>query len=250
MGVQVKNSDEARHWSRVDLWSDGVRHREFTEAPLSVDGETEPASLREARVGLDIPLQLTTENVTDQELLRYLNSPSMSGWSYHLLRLACSFKSGSGERFASGELDVHLRVRDAIESQAVAWSITPLVLLDGDDRTDTFTVGAGLKFVNAQASRQTKASQGALVRAYGMLTADPGWRFAPTRIRDLDGTFELGLIVRSPSDALVHGEVNLDIVLEKSRWLPIQRSAKVNGAVRLEAVFQGAGQPAAVHLLI
>jgi len=246
----MKNSDQARHWSSVDLWSDGVRQREFVEAMVTVEEEAERASLREAMVGLDIPLPLTNKTVSDQELLRYLNSPSMSGCSYHLLRLACSFKTGAGERFASGELNVHLRVRDAVETQAVAWSITPLELHDGDDRTDTFTVGAELKFVKAQASRQTKASQGALVRAYGMLTADPGWKFTPTRVRDLEGTFELGMIVRFPSDALVRGEVSLDIVLEKSRWLRLTRSAKVNGAVRLEADFQAAGQSGAVRQLI
>ena len=56
MGVYGKRHNDVRHWSAVDLWSDGPRHRSVGEAPHHTLPGT-AASLRIAEVGLDIPLQ-------------------------------------------------------------------------------------------------------------------------------------------------------------------------------------------------
>ncbi len=254
MAVRIRltdydDSDELRHWSTVDLWSDGQRHPTLTEAPMSVDMDKKLAALREAEVGVDIPVPLSISTQTDSELLKYLTSPAMSGWIYHYLRLGCSFKKGKGERFTGADLSVQLRRSDPGDEHPAAWSMTPLTMLDGDERTDTLTVGADLKFIKGEASRQAKARQGTLVRAYGLLTADPAWRFTATRIRDLEGSFELGLIVRSPVESRLGGEVALNVVVEKPRRLAPVLSATVKGAKRLEVSFQGGGQSAAVREL-
>ena len=255
MAVRIRltgsdDSDALRHWSTVDLWSDGQRRPIRAEIPVSVDMEEKLAALREAEVGVDIPVPLSISTQTDGELLKYLMSPALSGWTYHYLRLGCSFRNGRGERFTGAELSVRLTRSDPGDEQPAAWSMTPLTLLDGDDRTDTLTVGADLKFVKGEKARQTKATQGTLVRAYGLLTANPAWRFTPTRIRDLEGSFQLGLIVRSPVESRLGGDVALNVVVEKPRRLAPVLSATVKGAKRLEVSFQGGGQSAAVRELV
>jgi len=241
MAISIKTSDasdELKYWTGVDLWSDGQRYPVLYEAPAQA--LTPGEGLRNALVGADDPLPLTADTVTDGELRQYLSSPAMSRWSYHLLRLACSFKKGTGERFARADLNVNLKAQDGELESAVAWSMSPLALLDGDERTDTLTVGAGLKFVNAEVSRQAKASQGTLLRAYDLLTASPSWRFTATRIGELEGIFQLGLVVRSPSGVGFNGTVYLDVVVEQQRRLGRNRSAKIKGASSLKVETQSA----------
>ena len=248
MGILVKSpdgaddgADEVRHWSAINLWSDGKRRQLFSEGTASPEDIREEEAFREAKVGADQPLLLTASTVADGDGLRqYLLSPAMSRWDYHLLRLACSFKKGAGERFARADLSIDLRQVEDGQEHPVAWSMSPLVLLDGDDRTDTITVGAGLKFVTAEVSRQVKASQNSLLRAYGLLTANPSWKFTATRAGDLEGIFELALIVRSLRGGAVQGKLTLDVLVEQQRRLGPSRSAEIKGASSLLVGYSGA----------
>jgi len=237
MAIVVKGSGEKRHWSEVDLWSDGQRRRQYAEAPMSVKESARLEAVRKARVEADIPLPLTTTTVTDGEVLQYLRSPAMSGWSYYLLRLACWFKEGQGERFTRADLHIGLGQPGAQEEPAVAWSMSPLVVLDGDERTSTWTIGADLKFLTAEAGKQVKAGQGTLLRGYGLLSADPSWRFTATRIANLEGTHQLGMIVRAADVAHVAADVTLDVAVERQRRLALSRLAHIKGAATMKIEF-------------
>jgi hypothetical protein len=237
MVISVKDSEEAKHWSAVDLWSDGQRRPLYSEALMPADQVAEFDALREAGIGVGTPVPLTASTVTDSELLPYLASPAMSGSTYFLLRLACSFKKGKGERFSSADLKVRLTRQDTGRPQAIAWSMSPPVMLDGDDRTDTFTLGAGLKFINAAVSRQHTASQGTLVRTYGLMTSSPAWGFTATPAAELEGSFELGMIVCAPAGAGVTGQFTLDVVVDQPHRLTPDKSATVKGAASTQVPF-------------
>ena len=48
-------------------------------------------------------------------------------------------------------------------------------------------------------------------------TATPSWRFTATRVGDLEGIFELGLIVRSLSGGVTTGKLTLNLLVEQQR---------------------------------
>ena len=48
-------------------------------------------------------------------------------------------------------------------------------------------------------------------------TATPSWRFTATRVGDLEGIFELGLIVRSLSGGVTTGKLTLNVLVEQQR---------------------------------
>lgn len=245
MAISVNASGEKRHWSTVDLWSDGQHRPVYAETALDDEQIAQLEALREASVEADIPLPLTTSTVTDDEVLQYLRSPAMSSWSYFLLRLSCWFKQGSNERFTEADLRTNLACAGATDGQPpVAWSMSPLVVQDGDEQTATLTIGADLKFLNAQISRQAKTSQGTLVQAYGLLSSRPSWRFTATRIGKLEGTFQLDMIVRAAAGVHATADVALDVALERHRRLAPSRPAKVKGATKVEIDFPADGQHA------
>jgi hypothetical protein len=110
--------------SAVDLWSDGKRRQWFGEIPMTLEDNEELQALREAKLGADLPLLLTASALTDEELRQYLLSPAMSRWSYHLLRLACSFKKGVGERFARADLSIDLRYAEEGQERPITSGVT------------------------------------------------------------------------------------------------------------------------------
>jgi hypothetical protein len=236
----------------VNLWSDRQRRPVYGERPLTTAEWNRLNALRNAGVGADIPLALSGVAVSQvvagatehADLLAYLASADQSGWSYHLARLACSFKEGKGESFIEAELTVELFGEDDDELLPTVWSLTPAKVLDGDERSYEFGFTTSLKFLQTSTTRQRKGPQGTLVQGYGLLTSTARWRFTPTEVARLEGDFELGLIVRVPRAVPAHAVVTLDVVLEKPRRLAPARQAEVRGAASRTIVFEGPGQQA------
>jgi hypothetical protein len=247
---------ELRHWSEIDLWSDDQRNPVFTEELTSVEDDLELQARRTAKVGLDVPLMLTKATnaevmatVTEHSaLLAYLASEADSGWSFHLARLACTFKAGRGEFFKEAKLTISLRRTDGDSPKPIAWSLAPDRLLDGDERTSKRGLTASAKLIGVTASEERKAPQGTIIQSYGPLTSHPEWRFTRTKTASLEGDFALVLIVRAPAAVPVRGEVVFDVTVIKPIRVLRDKQAEIRGASQATIEFESPGQEAVVHL--
>lgn len=207
--------------SRRADWDYGVlydRHGNLRPLPMS-DIETEPREpASEIRLSRPITATLAPE-FAEGDLRAFIRDQQAV---FHIVHVACGFKHAFGERIDDATLYVSLRDQPYFEGMydspayPIAWSMQPLLRSGGvGDRTTTFRIGAGLKFLNVGIDHSRSSPDQVCVQARGELTSNPSWEIARTRSYRLDRDERFALIVRRDLRAELH--IKLLLAISASR---------------------------------
>jgi hypothetical protein len=174
-------------WSRPRLGVPGARGRR-------VDPDSLPTRIQ---LGGPLATPLLVSDVKDNpDLVTFMRDEEAS---WQLVHSGVTFQTGPGDReLETGDVRLHLRGADA-----VAWSLLPELASTPIQTTESFTFAPRLKLAAVEASlgeiekSKTQQGQTPYLRADGLLSSDPVWRFKRTDMVTLDGTYRLVMVVRA-----------------------------------------------------
>lgn len=138
---------------------------------------------------------------------------------FHLVRLACTFHPAAGRRFT----EAWLRVQCAPAPETIAWSMLPQRDADIDESSMKVQLGFDLKLLGiglkpgVEESRSTKRVR-PFIDARNLQQSDPQWQFKPTDARELEGSFPLALVLRSPRKGRCAGAISFRCVVERKSF--------------------------------
>jgi hypothetical protein len=217
------------------------------EAVLEPDPDEIPVRGGEIREDRSAPLRrrlmisgpvharIGTKDVADDpELVRFITSQGRH-YSFHALRLSCSFRPADDEPFTGCWVGIELsRADNAVGESPIAWSMEPHSLEQLMDVPAAFKFSAELKlpFVSLGGSMARKSGAGrttAFLQAYGELGAEPSWEFNRIGRAELRGMQQLKLVVRTPAGIPVAGKTTIEANVERRRLGVMKYRATVAG---------------------
>jgi hypothetical protein len=192
----------------------------FPETPtheLALDPEAQKKGLHPkvvtSRVVVGEPAAVTIHESTlgdDLELKRFF-AGQKSQWSFHAVRLSCTFATGEGETFERAHVSVQLSAQEVGSGPGpIAWSMSPLKLVQKTEVKQSVSIGANLQFLKSDMDIDTKYTENDLyVVAYNEQCPNPYWRLKALPGVAIEGIQRLSLIVRVPRTAHAVGQLNV-----------------------------------------
>lgn len=170
----------------------------------------------------------------DPELVRFIKSQGQH-YSFHALRLSCSFRPAEDEPFTGCWVGIELsRADDVAAEPPIAWSMEPHSLEQLMDVPPAFKFSAELKLpfvsLGGSVTRKSGAERtAAFLQAYGELGAEPSWEFTRIGRAELRGMQQLKLVVRTPAGVPVEGKTTIEANVERRRLGVMKYRATVPG---------------------
>ena len=170
----------------------------------------------------------------DPELAGFIKSQG-GDYTFHALRLSCSFRPADDEPFTGCWVGIGLSRADGADGEPpIAWSMEPDRLSQPAHVSKTFTFKAELKLplagISGSAARGSSSHAAlAFVQAYGELGSEPSWEFRRIPGGDLNGMHQLKLVVRAPSGVPVQGTTSIEANIERRRFGVVKYRVTVPG---------------------
>ncbi|HUC23614.1 MAG TPA: hypothetical protein VMA73_12975 [Streptosporangiaceae bacterium] len=161
------------------------------------------------RIALGGPyaVPVTAEYVADDPDLKAFVEQEAAHSVYHLVHLSVSFATEpASPRLDRASIELTLSAT-AGATRPVAWSMTPMRVLDPVQVERRFRLGPQLKLqemeVSLGAIEQTTSRKRAetFLQAQRELRSDPAWEFCRTAGMKLSGSYRLIMVVRAANDA-------------------------------------------------
>jgi hypothetical protein len=159
----------------------------------------------------------------DPELQRFIERES-DRYSFHALRLACTFRPQDGEPFTECWVGIDLRRSDGSPGEPPrAWSMQPKRLDRVTQLSTKFTYSAQLKLsavsLGVGGERDTSSDrETTYLQAYGELDPAPWWELYRVEGAELRGMQELRLVVRTPAGVPVDGGASIEAKVERRKY--------------------------------
>jgi hypothetical protein len=174
-------------------------------------------------LGIPVAVRLTPKTVASYpEATAFLSHEK--GFGFYLIHLACTFHHKDSEPFEEAWVQVKLRRQDnLVEPPVIAWSLVPQKEEDTEELSQSVKLDATLKFVLGNVKGTTDVVQKATFRhtflsAFGLQESEPYWYFRRLETRDIEGTFRLALIVRSPVGSSASGAVEVEAQVQRTSF--------------------------------
>lgn len=169
-------------------------------------------------VGGPVALTLDPATVEDPAVAAALEGAALH--HYTTVRLTATFEPAPGETFVQAWVQVKLKGQTGAEPP-LAWSMTPDKVSTPRTATAGLQVTANLQLVSIGASRESEvAGERVSVAAINLLRADPAWEFSRTETSEIRWCHDLALMVRSPADTRVVGDLAV-VVSVRRRHLKV-----------------------------
>lgn len=155
---------------------------------------------------------LTPSDANDDADLAAFIAREWEAARYAQVHCAISFNAGDTP-LASAAVELQL-ASPSSEPPPIAWSLSPEVAATPFELTTSFSVGPKLKILGAEAGAEigeskTAHGEDAFLRSTGLLTGRPSWVFARRKTVELEGSYRLILIIRTPAGAPLEVTVTL-----------------------------------------
>lgn len=197
------------------------------------------SGLKELRGAVDlgevISVPLDASLAGDDALLKHFLQKEGDGYRFHLLRLVCGFRPGKGETFDRAWLTFDLRREDGgPANRPIAWSMEPERLSRPVEISTTVKLNSKLGFSGAEVGGEIGGGEKysrdeVFLEAYKQQQATPFWEFRTTSKVDLQGSYRLSMVVRSPAAVVTGGEVSLSVGVKQTRYLLFYEEGKLQG---------------------
>lgn len=166
---------------------------------------------------------LTDEALADYpDLMHYVKE--RGDLQFHVVHLGCSLDPDSEEPFERVDLKATLIGPKGQTKLPVVWSMTPLEATKEWKYTKEASLGAKLTF----GPLEVEAGGGGgveipieemFIQGLGEGTSRPYWVLRDVPQRELSGTFRMSMVVESPRETRVEGQVTLEVtVRRKGSW--------------------------------
>lgn len=194
--------------------------------------QVSPDDLGRITVAMPVSTRLTSNMVSqDPEAVAFLQSAGDD--DFHVVNFACTFLDSTVAPFEEAWLQMALStVTDAESGEPIAWSMKPE--READLVTSSYSVKLEGKLklstgeepgVAVEVGDQTSHEIG-FITAYNLMQSRPYWRFRRTPVRNIDGSYQLSLVVRRPRAKEVKGTLAVKATIRKKvAWFLPKREA-------------------------
>lgn len=170
-------------------------------------GEAPPPLAGRIFLGGPYARQVTSDFVADDPgLSAYVDSES-SHHAYHIVYMNLSFAARPvTPRLASATLSMKLSAT-VRTPEPIALSMSPRRMSDTTEVQRVFRLGPQLTLADVDASlgeigkTTSRKEDEVFLQAMRLLRSDPAWEFRRTRTRDIEGSYDLVMIVRAARNA-------------------------------------------------
>jgi hypothetical protein len=179
--------------------------------PLHLDGWIE--------ISQPAVIPLTEALIGDDKELAAFWAAEKNKYRYDYVALACSFGPAADQPFTRAWVEVGLTSGGAGE-KPIAWSMAPREVIDATKVTQTGKIGAKLEFLSGEVQEQTeRQAKEWFLRAFRERTGQPYWEFRHTVQSPIAGSWQLHLVVRSPTGSVGEGRMTLRAVVARRTFL-------------------------------
>jgi hypothetical protein len=184
-----------------------------------------PAKQLESWVELSEVASVTfTEDLIteDKKLVPFFNAHK-DKFRFDYIRFGCTFRPRKSEVFNQAWLAISLeREHSRPNGGLVVWSMVPEKQYDTTTVSTKATIGAKLKFITAEVdSGRIRSEKDYFIRAYREGRGAPFWEFTGTRSEPINGSYLLHMIVRSNTNNVIQGKVELTATIEQKKFFVI-----------------------------
>jgi hypothetical protein len=170
-------------------------------------------------LGGPISIPITPADLTDDDALAFITARA-GDFSFHLVHLACTFRSSLDEKFQKVLLEISLRRGDGrSQPEPIALSMKPTRLDEPVELARTIKLGTSLKLLNTGAEEyERRTVKRVFLEAFNELRSNPAWELNRTDTTEIRGSQRFILVVQAPCDAASYGTVNLSAAVERKKF--------------------------------